>query len=283
MKTLLGLSAAASLVLHACIGLMSLDAQEKKIFVQAHRGASGYAPENTMASFKMALVMNADYLELDVHLTKDGHLVILHDETVDRTTDGKGAVKNMTLAEIKKLDAGAKFDKKFKGEKIPTLEELLKTFAGKIKFNIEIKGEGCEESVVKLIQKYKIEKDVMVSSFHHEYLQKVKELEPSIVTAGLVMMGPKIKHLKNTIKADYLNIHESFLTKAIYDKAREIGLGVIVWTVNEKENMKRFTQLGVDGIITNYPDAAVQVIAETQKPDSGACSEAELDASCSTP
>lgn len=235
-------------------------AQEKKIFVQAHRGASGYAPENTMASFKMALEMKADYLELDVHLTKDGHLVIMHDETVDRTTDGKGAIKDMTLAEIKKLDAGIKYDKKFKGEKVPALEELLKTFAGKVKFNIEIKADECEEGVVKFIKKYKIEKDAMVSSFHHEYLQKVKELEPSIVTAGLVMMGPKIKHLKNTIKADYLNIHESFLTNAVYDKARAAGLGVVVWTVNEKDSMNKFVQMGVDGIITNFPDTALHAV-----------------------
>lgn len=274
---------AAGALLQVCFALVSVDAQEKKIMIQAHRGASGYAPENTMASFKMALELKADYLELDVHLTKDGHLVILHDETVDRTTDGKGAVKNMTLAEIKKLDAGAKFAQKFKGEKVPALDELLKTYSGKIKFNIEIKADECEEAVVKLIKKYKIEKDVMVSSFHHEYLQKIKELEPSVVTAGLVMMGPKIKHLKNTIKADYLNIHESFLTKAVYDKAREIGLGVIVWTVNEKENMKKFTQLGVDGIITNYPDAAVQTVSETQKADSGTCSASELNSSCSQP
>lgn len=253
---------AAGVLLHVSFALVSLDAQEKKIMIQAHRGASGYAPENTMSSFKMALELKADYLELDVHLTKDGHLVILHDETVDRTTDGKGAVKDMTLAEIKKLDAGIKYAQKFKGEKVPALDELLKTFSGKIKFNIEIKGEGCEAGVVKLIKKYKIEKDVMVSSFHHEYLQKIKELEPSIVTAGLVMMGPKIKHLKNTIKANYLNIHESFLTKAIYDKAHEFGLGVIVWTVNEKENMKKFAQLGVDGIITNFPDVAVQIVGE---------------------
>lgn len=262
MKLVTGLLV-SGMFFHSYIGLLSVNAQEKKIFVQAHRGASAYAPENTMASFKMALEMKADYLELDVHLTKDGHLLIMHDETVDRTTDGKGAIKNMTLAEITKLDAGIKYNKKFKGEKVPTLEELLKTFAGKIKFNIEIKADGCEEGVVKLIKQYKIEKDVMVSSFHHEYLQKVKELEPSIITAGLVTMGPKIKQLKNTIKADYLNIHESFLTKAIYDKAREAGLGVVVWTVNEKENMKKFVQMGVDGIITNYPDVARQVVSES--------------------
>jgi glycerophosphoryl diester phosphodiesterase len=147
---------------------------EKRIMVIAHRGASGYAPENTVSAFKKAIMMKADMIEFDVHLTKDGKVVLMHDKTVDRTTDGKGKVKEMTLKELKKLDAGLWFDKKFKGEKIPTLEKVLKKFKGKILFNIEIKSEGTEEEIVRLIKKYKLEKDVMVSSFNHQFLKKIK-------------------------------------------------------------------------------------------------------------
>ncbi|HHW48137.1 MAG TPA: glycerophosphodiester phosphodiesterase, partial [Clostridiaceae bacterium] len=162
-----------------------------KPVVIAHRGAPKHAPENTIAAFRKALELGAEGIELDVHLSADGHLVVIHDEKVDRTSDGKGLVKEKTLEELKALDFGSWFSKEFKGETIPTLDEvleLLKSWTGII--NIEIKGgsvfyPNIEEKVVRKIEKLKIEEKIIISSFNHYSLVEIKKLNPKIKTGIL--------------------------------------------------------------------------------------------------
>lgn len=232
----------------------------RKVMVVAHRGASGYAPENTLAAVKLATEMKADMTEFDVYKSKDGVIVVMHDETVNRTTNGKGKIEEMTLKELQTLDAGSKYDKKFAGEKIPTLEEIIKLAKGKILLNIEIKGAGCEKGIVGLVKKYGMQDKVLVSSFHHEYLQTVKELNPDIRTGALVNFSPDIQKIVSEIKADALNIMWLGFNEKVFKEAKDNGLAVFVWTVNDETGMKKMVEAGVDGIITNYPDRAVSVL-----------------------
>jgi glycerophosphoryl diester phosphodiesterase len=166
-----------------------------KPIIIAHRGASKHAPENTIAAFRKALELGAEGIELDVHLSADGHLVVIHDEKVDRTSNGNGWVKEKTLEELKALDFGSWFTQEFKGEAIPTLDEaleLLQPWTGII--NIEIKGgsilyPGIEKEVVKKIEKFKLEDKMIISSFNHYSLVEVKKLNPKIKTGILYVSG----------------------------------------------------------------------------------------------
>ncbi len=160
--------------------------------VWAHRGASGYYPENTMTSFEGAIKQNADGIELDVHLSKDGYLIVCHDETLNRTTNGKGFIKQFDLYELKQLDAGSWYDKKYKGEKMPLLEEVIDLIKGtNMDLNIELKAgsifyPGIEEKVLKMIEKYNIKEQVIISSFDHYALVKIKSLDSEIKTGILL-------------------------------------------------------------------------------------------------
>ena len=153
----------------------------------AHRGASNFAPENTQSAFRKALELGADFLECDVHLSKDGELIIMHDDKVDRTTNGSGYVKNFTLAELKELDAGGKFHASFAGEKIITLNELLDEFYGEVGLLIEIKKPsmypGIEEKVVALLSEYKDLNSIIVQSFDIESMRKMNTLLPELEVA----------------------------------------------------------------------------------------------------
>ena len=163
----------------------------------AHRGASGHAPENTIAAYDLAVKMKADYFEVDVQRSKDGHLVIMHDTTVDRTTDGSGSVKDLTLAQLKQLDAGSWFSSAFAGEKIPTLEEVLDRYRGKgIKILIELKNPslypGIEQQVVEALTKRNLDKrkdKVIVQSFDLESVQRFHQLLPTVPIGVLASYG----------------------------------------------------------------------------------------------
>lgn len=172
----------------------SLRDDRKKPIIIGHRGAASLAPENTLASFKKAWEKGAEMVELDVHRTKDGHLVVIHDDKVDRTTDGKGLVKNLTLKEIKALDAGSWFSYEFKGEKVPTLEEVMDWSCGKIYLDIEVKNStqypGIEKDIAGLIEKKKMEKDVIVTSFDPGCIKKLEKLNDEISSGALLAPAP---------------------------------------------------------------------------------------------
>jgi glycerophosphoryl diester phosphodiesterase len=212
-----------------------------------HRGARAYEPENTIRSFKKAIEIGVDAVELDVRETKDGELVVIHDADVKRTTDGKGAVSELTLEAIKGFSAE-------KGEKIPTLKEALEFLDKKVKVLIELKEAGVEEKVLAEVRENGLQKNVILVSFIEEALRKVRELDKEVET-GLIY----VKH-KNPIKAaldlnaNYLLSLYRFTHTANVQKAHENGLKVIVWTVNKPEEVAEYVKKGVDGIASDKPD-----------------------------
>ncbi len=249
------------------------EATAKRPLVIAHRGASGVAPENTMAAFERAVEMGADMIELDVHATKDGQIVVIHDAVLDRTTTGsvRGSVVWRPLEEIKTLDAGSWKGAEFAGEKVPTLHEVLSTFKGRTKVLIEIKAKGIEDKVVEIIRETKTEDDVIIQSFDVEAVRRCRNLLPQ-VPAGVLFSAPllfgkssfgeKVISTALDVNADFVAVDQGGVTPELVGMARENGLGVFVWTVNKTKDMTKMIQLGVDGIITNHPDVLIGLLAE---------------------
>jgi len=240
--------------------------------VFAHRGASAHAPENTLAAFKLALTQQADAIELDVKLSADGYVVVFHDPTVDRTTNGKGPLKNMTLAELKKLDAGSSFSEQFKGEPIPTLEEVFETVGKQTFINVELTNyktphDQLVETVCMLIKKHKMQKNVMFSSFFASNLSKARSYLPE-VPSGLLALNGILGAWARSFgfvfgKYQALHPHLSDMTQQEAVRVHRLNRRVHVWTVNDEQDMRRLFGWGVDGIFTDDPQLAVRVRAET--------------------
>jgi len=216
-----------------------------------HRGARAYEPENTIRSFRKALEIGVDAVELDVRKTKDNKLVVIHDADVKRTTDGKGLVSELTLTEIKAFSTE-------KGEKIPTLEEVLDFLDKKVKILIELKEVGVERQVLTAIGERGVKKNVIIVSFIEEALQKVRELDKDVET-GLIYARHK-NPLKTALelKANYLLPLYRFTHTANVQKAHENGLKVLVWTINKPEEIAEYAKKGVDGIASDKPDILVK-------------------------
>jgi glycerophosphoryl diester phosphodiesterase len=212
-----------------------------------HRGARNYEPENTIRSFKKALELGVDAVELDVRMTKDGEIVVIHDVDVDRTTNGKGLVNQLTLKEIKQL-------KTEKDGQIPTLEEALDFIDKKVKVLIELKETGLEAKVLKTVQKKGLEKNVVIVSFLEDALRKVKDLDGKVET-GLIYVKHKSPVKSATdLKASYLLPLYLFTHTADVQRAHRNGLKVIVWTINKPEEVADYVKKGVDGITSDTPD-----------------------------
>ena len=212
-----------------------------------HRGARAYEPENTLRSFRKALEIGVDAIELDVRKTTDNHLVVIHDADVNRTTNGKGLVADLTLKEIKELSTE-------KGEKIPTFEEALDCIEGKAKILIELKEQDTEKQVLSAVASKKLDKNVVIISFLEEALKKTRELNAEIET-GLIYA--KHAHPEETalkLKAQYLIALYRFTHTTNVEKAHKNGLKIIVWTINTKEEAEEYAKKGVDGIATDKPD-----------------------------
>lgn len=231
-----------------------------KIF--AHRGASAYAPENTMEAFRLAYDMSADGLEIDVHLTKDGQVVVIHDHVIDRTSNGKGAVAQMTYEELLAYDFSFKFSDKYKSVKIPLLKEVL-AFVKEtgLLLDIEIKysslTEDIEEKTVALIKEYGLTDQIIISSFNHNGLYKVKELCPELATAPLYSCGLfRPWDYGKSFGADGLHPHGYTVNEELVKECHKNRMFVNVWTIDDPSDIKRFIEIGTDGIITNVPDTA---------------------------
>jgi glycerophosphoryl diester phosphodiesterase len=239
----------------------------KKPIVYAHRGASKYAPENTEAAFRMALEMNAGGIEIDVHLSSDGCIAVSHDERVNRTSNGTGFIKDMTMEELKRLDFGSWFSKEFAGERIMTLEELLellKDWDGIL--NIELKSgiilyEGLERKVIDLLHRYDRVDRTIISSFNHYSLRTVKELEPGLKT-GILYSAGLVEPWDYARKVGAEAVHPQFysMVPQIIQGCRQHGIIMNPWTVDQPESIQTLALAGVDGIITNVPDVALQVV-----------------------
>ena len=222
--------------------------------VIAHKGASGYAPENTLLSFRRALDLGAHMIELDLRETLDGELVCIHDPTVDRTTNGTGEIHELRYKELRGLDAG-------EGEHIPLLTEVLRLASGKIKVNIDLKVIEVEKKLLDLIEDYKMVQDVFVSSFFHGTLRVLRDLSENVKT-GILIEVPNDNLVSYALDFDVnaINPHHKLITPELVEEAHSVGLKVYPWTVNDLQTMKELLTLGVDGLITDYPDRAAGVI-----------------------
>lgn len=239
--------------------------------VWAHRGASGYAPENTLEAFELAAKQKADGVELDVQLSKDGELVVIHDEIIDRVTDGKGKVKDYTVRELKSFKANQTHPE-YANSVIPTLAEvydLLKPTG--LEINVELKTgiyfyPDIEKKLLKLAREKGMEEKLWYSSFNHYSLIRMKELEPSVRTGILYADGivNVWDYAKKTVGADALHpLYYNIQYPGYLEKTRALGLKTHAWTVNEEADMKALTKAGIEAIITNYPDKARKIIQET--------------------
>ena len=224
----------------------------------AHRGASAHAPENTMAAFQLALDMAADGIELDAMLSKEGEIVVIHDDSVDRTTNGTGAVRELTLAELQSLDAGG-------GERIPSLKQVLNRFSGQFLINIELKNFGSifddlPLKVADLVKAYDDPQSIIISSFNPFNLPRFHRQCPEI-PLGLLTDKNKAKHwLWRLFKFDALHPHYSDVDATLVSALHARGRQVNVWTVDDPAEIKRLAGLGVDSIITNDPQSTRSIL-----------------------
>lgn len=235
----------------------------------AHRGFSSKFPENTMLSFQKAIEISADWIELDVTLSKDNIPVVIHDDTLDRTSNGKGLVQKYSLKQLKTFDFGSWKNRRFAEEKIPTLEEVLKLIHNQsIHLNIEIKSSAykkkdsshsIERQVLFLVKKYKLMGRVVISSFEPKVLTRLRSLSTKIRLAYLIepgyekIMPDPISFVKE-IKADSLNIHKSQIRSRLFQKIRAEKIPTYVYTVNTLVEFRKMIGLGIAGVFTNYPD-----------------------------
>jgi glycerophosphoryl diester phosphodiesterase len=235
----------------------------------AHRGASGLAPENTLAAMKKALSYPfVEWIELDVQLSKDGVPVVIHDDTVNRTTDRKGRVADYTAAELAAMDAGSWFSPAFRGEPVPTLEQVLELTAGKCRLNIELKTyggryPGIEAAVVGLLRRHGRTGDSVITSFDPLALRRVKEAESRMRTGLIIDAAPPgLEQALARLGATFLSIGWNRLTAGRMASFRQAGLAVMAWTVDRKPAMRRIAAMGEDIIIcTNYPDRFGELLA----------------------
>lgn len=256
------------------------EAVPRTLEVHAHRGGAGLAPENTLAAFRKALDLDVDVLEMDMHVTRDGEIVVIHDDTLERTTDGRGLVTDFTLAELKQRDAGRHFGSQFKGEPIPTLREVIALVGSsgntRVRLNIETKfakgQEGrpadFEEKVLAILRETGFVERAILQSFHHPSLAKMKTLEPRIKLALLLggRQAPRdLVALVRQYQADYYSSDFRHLTADAVAALHLAGIPVVPWTVNEETDVRRLMDAGVgklagDGIITNCPDRVLSLL-----------------------
>lgn len=234
----------------------------------AHRGFSGHYPENTMEAFRRAVEVGCDGIETDLHMTKDGVIVICHDEKIDRTTNGTGFIANYNYKELCKFDAGIKHGEQFKGERIPSIDEFLDYVRDKdLLINFELKNniisyEEMEKKVIEKVYGFNMEKNVILSSFNHYSMIHAKQIDSSIKT-GLLYQAIiyKIDEYVESVGADALHpFYPAVMNKNIVEDIKKKGIMINAYTVNEQEDMKSLIELGIDGIITNYPDKLKKVI-----------------------
>ena len=239
----------------------------------AHRGASAHAPENTLAAFELALAQGADGIELDVKLSADGHVVVIHDPTTDRTTGAHGRVKDLSLAELRGLNAGSFYSANFSAEKIPMLEEVFEAFGKKIFINVELTNyntprDHLVESVCMLVKKFNVQKHVMFSSFYASNLSKARSYLPE-VPCGLLAFNGLLGAWARSFGfafGKYAALHPYLkdVTPQQVQRVHRLKGRVHVWTVNAEEDMRRLFGWGVDAIFTDDPQLAVRVRGESK-------------------
>jgi glycerophosphoryl diester phosphodiesterase len=238
-------------------------AGQETVLVIAHRGASGYAPENTLAAFRRAVALGATFIETDLQLSRDARFVAVHDQTVDRTTNGKGKVHDLTLADLRSLDAGSWFGSEFSGERIPTLEDIL-DFSKKhdVVFYLELKpgaSWGGEHALIGALRESAEIPRTVVISFNAPILHKLRQIEPTLMT-GLLYDGQFDRPVDQAVEvgARQLAVRGDLVTPALLVASRKKDLQVVCWTVNHTAHMRMLVDAGVDGIMSDYPDRLME-------------------------
>lgn len=236
------------------------------MLVVAHRGYSSKAPENTMAAFELALEAGADGLELDVHLTKDGEVIVIHDHTLERTTNGTGIVEEHTLAELQQLDAGSWFGPEFKGEKLPTLRQVCELIKGRdLLFNIELKVtlgfEQLNQKVLELLNEFDLHEKTIISSFNHYALVHFKEISPKTRT-GILYSAALVNpwEYAKSIGATALHSYHATIIPEIAQGAQANGVMVNCWTVDKPVDIERMKAAKVNSVITNVPERVRELL-----------------------
>ncbi len=224
---------------------------KKNVMIMGHRGAAALEPENTLRSIRRAVEIGVDAVEIDVRLSKDEELVVIHDATVDRTTNGKGPVSSYALDDLKKLDAG-------KGETIPTLQEVMEHVGNKVRLVIELKEEGTERMVVGLVKRRNLGDNVYVISFWHDLVKSIKGMESSIKTGVLLVGCPVDACVATQASADALVMKYTFVNRHFIQIAHKEGLKVFVWNIDDQHLVKPYVDMGVDGIGSNDPRILVE-------------------------
>lgn len=278
MLLVVGLCLAAALGCAEELTTVGVDSQTVDQFLEdngrvriiAHRGFSGRAPENTEASIVEAIRIDADMAEIDVTLTADDQVVCLHDEKVKRTTDGKGRISELTLAEAQSLDAGSWFSPAFSGECIPTLDAMLEAAKDRILLNIEIKPEtverGIAAKVVDAVKGHGMQDQVIISSFSPEALTQIHVLDPTLHTASLynrkLHRGVDPGEIVGEVNSSMLNINRHYLKREMQERCKELSIPVGVYTANSRGKMEKVLDKGVHAIFTDHPDVLQEVLAE---------------------
>ncbi len=232
--------------------------------VVAHRGASTYAPENTYAAFDLALRMGAKHLELDVHLSADGELVVIHDAKLDRTTNGNGTVVEKTLGELLLLDAGSWFSPEFTGERIPLLADFLRRYRDRAHLHVEIKGGGtvAVEQVGRMLRELEMIDQVSVTSFGMDRIKEMRKQFPEIVTGILVReVTDAVVETARELGIAQICPKAEFVTSEIVRSLKEQGFVVRAWGVYDEKLMRKVIRAGVDGMTVNFPDKGLQAVA----------------------
>jgi glycerophosphoryl diester phosphodiesterase len=239
--------------------------ERKQVDNIAHRGAAGYAPENTIAGFDLAVDMKTDYIEIDVQRSKDGELVVIHDTTVDRTTDGTGRVGDLTLQQLQSLDAGSWKGDSFAGESIPTFDEILERYHGKVGILIELKAPelypGIEEQVAEALIERNLDQaqneKIIIQSFNFQSMKKMDQLLPKVPIG--VLTSNRTHTTQEALKefstyAEWFNPSYGIVTEEVVDKVHGLDMQIGSWTVRSQEAADFLFDMNVDAIITDYPD-----------------------------
>jgi glycerophosphoryl diester phosphodiesterase len=235
------------------------------VVVIAHRGASSYAPENTLAAFDLALQMGARHLELDVHVTRDDHIVVIHDENVDRTTNGAGPVASHTLSALKALDAGSWFAPRFSGERIPTLAEVFDRYKGQTHIHTEIKGHSADlaKRTAELIRRHGMVAQVTITSFQPARLEETRAHAPELPTGWLVTeITDAVIAQARAMGLTQLCPRASTVTPALVARLRDAGFVVRAWGVADEDLMRAVVKAGADGMTVNFPDKLIAYLKD---------------------
>jgi len=219
-----------------------------KILKISHRGASAYEPENTLRAIKRALEYTVDMVEVDARETRDGQIVVIHDETLQRTTNGRGYVHQTSFSQLRRLDAG-------KGERVPTLQEVIDLVKCRVGLVVELKDPRTADKVAEILAKNNFVDQTIVTSFIHSAVKTVKEVNPQIKTGVIFRSAPiKPSQLALDANANALFPYHKYVTTRMIDDAHSNYLTVNVWTVDTREEIEHYAEIGVDGVVTNRPD-----------------------------